>query len=317
MSFSDWAAETMNRFESHSPQLAARKSIDELYKGVKRRVTYFSDELYFRPRIWYGGQYRTITVNEMRMTVNLRDEGISRDLYRRRIREPHATKQYLTELRRLEDQTEVTVLDVGANIGYYALQPLSVLGDACRVLAVEPGPDNIDLLTENVEQNGAQEQIVVEQAAVGAENRSGELALSKHSNRHTVPSELSVTRHRDTIQMDIRRSDDLVTEMGTTPAEIDVVRMDIEGFENEALKGMEEILSTGVSLINMELHAGGLPSEELESICATLNETGLQVVSASRGKQKLDAALVDSAIRDYDVEQLQAFGSPELVMAQQ
>ena len=62
------------------------------------------------------------------------------------------------------------IVDLGANIGLYALSEVSRFGSACRVIAVEPDRENLALLAENVAQNQMQDQIEIEDAAVGVEN---------------------------------------------------------------------------------------------------------------------------------------------------
>lgn len=64
-------------------------------------------------------------------------------------------------------------LDVGAHIGA-ATVLLATLYPALRVLAIEPVPENVELLTRNVQQNGLTERVVILQAGAG---RAGADAL--------------------------------------------------------------------------------------------------------------------------------------------
>lgn len=59
-----------------------------------------------------------------------------------------------------------TVIDLGANIGIFSLHALD--SGAARVVAVEPFPDNLEMLRENIEASGATGRVaVVDAACVG------------------------------------------------------------------------------------------------------------------------------------------------------
>ena len=45
------------------------------------------------------------------------------------------------------------VLDMGANIGYYALMELNLIGPEGRLIAIEPSPWNVELLNKNLDLN--------------------------------------------------------------------------------------------------------------------------------------------------------------------
>ena len=44
----------------------------------------------------------------------------------------------------------MTILDIGANIGYYALMELGLIGSNGKLIAVEPSPRNIDIFQKNL-----------------------------------------------------------------------------------------------------------------------------------------------------------------------
>ena len=50
----------------------------------------------------------------------------------------------------------MTVPDLGANIGYYALMELSLIGPAGTLIAVEPSPANVEFLKRNLALNDYQ-----------------------------------------------------------------------------------------------------------------------------------------------------------------
>jgi FkbM family methyltransferase len=58
----------------------------------------------------------------------------------------------------------MTVVDIGANIGYYSLIAAEPIGTDGKVYAFEPDPDNYALLVRNVELNGYRNVETVEKA---------------------------------------------------------------------------------------------------------------------------------------------------------
>jgi len=80
------------------------------------------------------------------MHVHRFDRGIGKELVCYREHEPTATALLKTFLRE-----GMTILDIGANIGYYALLEARSVGPSGRVVAVEPEPRNAALLRRNVQ----------------------------------------------------------------------------------------------------------------------------------------------------------------------
>ncbi|MDP2948069.1 MAG: FkbM family methyltransferase [Chloroflexota bacterium] len=130
------------------------------------------------------------------------------------------------------------VVDIGANMGYYTLLAAKQVGQSGMVYAFEPKPRNFALLLRNIEENGFTNIEPVQQAV---SSRSGPLPLligqggsgthSLFSNRET--SEQSIPVQATTL-------DDFF-EQRLWPR-IDVIIMDIQGAEMEALEGMTRLL---------------------------------------------------------------------------
>src|SRR5258707_8071492 len=63
-------------------------------------------------------------------------------------------EMWLTQFLAGQVKPGMTVVDVGANFGYYTVLFADAVGDAGRVIAVEPNPDAAALLRETVLLNG-------------------------------------------------------------------------------------------------------------------------------------------------------------------
>jgi FkbM family methyltransferase len=130
----------------------------------------------------------------------------------------------------------MTVVDVGAHVGYYTLQGARLVGKTGRVYAFEPDPYNFALLTRNVEINDYRNVVCVRQA-VSNRSGAGELFLSRYSVSHSMCSGVAKSDQKTSIMT--TSLDDYFREAGWPP--IDFIKMNIEGWEYFALKGMERL----------------------------------------------------------------------------
>jgi len=120
-----------------------------------------------------------------------------------------------------------TFFDIGANIGSYTLVA-SEQGNA-QVVAFEPHPTTVTLLSENVRLNG-RKNVTVCPLALG--QRDGSLWLTDcagSSINHSVTQ-----GDGRTVEVPCRRGDTFCGERGLTPQ---YVKVDVEGFEFDVLTG--------------------------------------------------------------------------------
>jgi FkbM family methyltransferase len=140
-----------------------------------------------------------------------------------------------------------TFFDIGANIGTYAL--LASEQDKVQVFAFEPHPATFALLTENVHLNKRQ-NVRLFQAALSHEEHPGLLTdVTGSSTNHLVQGESSHGKACNGIEVPCVRADRICEEFGLVP---DVVKLDVEGFEFDVLRGFGRFLkSIGVLMIEM------------------------------------------------------------------
>lgn len=198
-------------------------------------------------------------VNGFTMLVSGTDEGIGRELAFYRIHEPMVTR-LLPGFVRLGD----TVLDIGANIGYYTLLFSQLVGADGMVVAVEPHPQNVHLLELNLRLNRVMNVKVVP-VAISDEVGMAQMFVSEGSNWHSL--HLTERTSHKTITVPTTTIDTIVAQLGRS---IDLIRMDIEGWEIKALQGAEGTLKRDLPSLVMEIHPDYMQQGELRRFLAWL-----------------------------------------------
>lgn len=131
------------------------------------------------------------------------------------------------------------VLDVGGNIGWFTVIASHLVGPTGLVVAVEPDPANAAVLRDNLARNRCANASVVE-AAAGAEDGTASLYRSE-----TNPGDHQMARiadRPDAVDVAVRRLDAVVA------GHIDVLKMDTQGSEVLALRGMSALLAANPAM---------------------------------------------------------------------
>jgi FkbM family methyltransferase len=133
----------------------------------------------------------------------------------------------------------MTVFDVGANIGQYALLSASRVGQAGRVHAFEPTPETCAELRRNIKLNGFG-NVTVNEAAVS--DSVGEASIfyreADNPGGNTI---FDASFGCPSAQISTLTLDSYVLERGIS--KVDLIKMDIEGAEVVAFKGARQLLS--------------------------------------------------------------------------
>jgi FkbM family methyltransferase len=127
-----------------------------------------------------------------------------------------------------------TIVDAGANFGYYTVIGSRLVGDKGKVYAFEPDPKNFELLQRNVRLNGLT-NVVLEQKALS--NRKGTLKLfiadqNKGDHRIYQPEGES----RPSVDVEAVRLDEYFKDHKRG---IDFLKSDTQGAEGVILDGMK------------------------------------------------------------------------------
>lgn len=130
-----------------------------------------------------------------------------------------------------------TLVDVGANVGFHAVQ-LARLVDGLRVLAFEPVTETFALLQRNIAKNGVSGQVDAKRFAVS--DRLGTVRLTKRLQvgNFVVPDGTTVAANAAEA-VESRTVDDLVDELADR---VDAIKCDVEGAELAVLRGATRTL---------------------------------------------------------------------------
>lgn len=155
-----------------------------------------------------------------------------------------AFEPFETELFRKTLRPGMTVVDIGANIGYYTLIAAHRVESKGKVFAFEPEPENVSFLRRTVALNHLQNTVIFSQAISDRQGTS-RLYLTNHNRgTHSLVDNLNTKKFIDI------RIDTLDHILGAEDApQIDLLKMDIEGAEVLALAGMKETIKRSPNLI--------------------------------------------------------------------
>ncbi len=181
----------------------------------------------------------TITIKDLPLGLQLRAykrDAVGRGLFRRKTHEPNLTNLLLS---RFSSPGEKNFIDVGANIGYFSCLMSKLAGPEGKVLAIEPEPQNLELLRQNIKLNNLA-NVMVHACALGAAEGSAMLGLYKASNRgrHSLLHEDAKSR----IKVPVRTLDEVVQSSGLHGSSWSLAKIDVEGYEGFVLEGAKETL---------------------------------------------------------------------------
>ena len=145
----------------------------------------------------------------------------------------------------------MTMLDIGANVGYFSILGARAVGPAGRVVAIEPEPTNYALLCANLWDARAAN---VEPIRAAASSFSGAIHLSLSND--------NCGDHRSFLE---RPGEQVLTVAGAriddvfeVDARVDLVKIDIQGADHRAVLGMEGLLARSRPVLLVEFWPRGI-----------------------------------------------------------
>lgn len=226
------------------------------------------------------------------MFLSLQDLGLSKELILRGTREVEETKILREELKE-----GLTVVDVGANLGYYVLMEASIVGEKGKVYAIEPSPRTFEILNKNVEANGYSDIVETYCTAISNKKSVSKFYVAEGFNEYTLDPYASKKNPRMFFKtMDVETT--TLDEFLKDKLPVDFIRMDIEGYETKAIEGMTKTLAQAKTLkLFIEFH---YPQslEEADRALRKLAKLGFRpkIVLTTQGTKLYDVSSINEIL---------------------
>ena len=191
-----------------------------------------------------------------------------------------------------------TIIDLGANIGYWTLVFAQHVGNNGRVFAFEPEPVLFELLKKNVDVNHF-ENITIIQKAVSNKTQKMKLFLSHNPNDHRI---YDPHDDRKSIEIESIRLDDYFQNLD---GEIDFIKSNIQGADFAAILGMQEIIQKSK---NLEIIAEYAPSLlegfgfSPRDFLTTLQKEGFKLFDLNSPEKRVIPIEINKFLEKYSVE---------------
>jgi FkbM family methyltransferase len=238
-------------------------------------ITTNAHQICRRAGFWWTGK---VTIDGLTFYLDPRDTYLTELLLTYGAYEPEETRLFRSKCRAGD-----TVIDVGANVGWYTIIASKLLGKNGRVIAFEPDPENFALLKRNVLANGC-DNVILEQKALS--NASGTLTLyldESNKGKHSTVFDSKWVG----IKVEALRLDDYLENRFK---KVDFVKIDVEGAEPMVLEGMKRAIESnpGIRLAvefapERVVAAGHQPKEYLEGFI----EEGFRIYLIDEGKRQV------------------------------
>jgi FkbM family methyltransferase len=167
-----------------------------------------------------------------------------------------------------------TVLDVGANAGYYTILSAALGGEDARIHAFEPNPRMAALIERSAAAASDGSGITVIRAGCGAAAGNATLHLSGDPSLvafATLDEQIAWSEDWERVEVEVVSLDDHCDAHGLQP---DLVKIDAEGFEPQILEGMRRLLRRRVPryLVCEAIRGQGRPDPAgIEELLATFS----------------------------------------------
>lgn len=185
-----------------------------------------------------------------------------------------------------------TALDIGANIGMVTVSMAALVGETGRVYSFEPNPALVRRLRQTIDRNGFQ-QVTLHPVALGPQECSLDLRVPKIN-----AGSGSLVRNSDcsecaTVSVPVKKLSDIGKEIDT----VQLMKMDVEGYEAEVLKGGHEFLERvhpDAILFELNAHDGSKLSHH--PVVRTLTECNYAFIRIEKSMVRMNLKRFDPTV---------------------
>ncbi len=136
------------------------------------------------------------------------------------------------------------IAEMGAYMGHYTIYLAQKAQNSGKVIAIEPMPDNLEILRKNVSENKLDNVIIVPK---GVWNSPGEMTFQRKKNDHQSASiDLDYQGSSEKLSISVDSLDNILTAHQINM--IDFMIIQLNGAEIEALEGLTRIAPNHISI---------------------------------------------------------------------
>lgn len=181
-------------------------------------------------------------------------ETVGRELFRWGMFELELTEffqQYLP--------TDAVFIDIGAHIGYFSVQAMSLLGPEGRLIAFEPMPETYKRLTDNLNKSG-NTSTNFDALEYCVNDYSGEATLFWYGHQRSAFSSFAAQRSDtestskgEAVNVRATKLDDIFGQFGIAVSQPVFIKIDAESAEFDILLGAVTLIQTYRPIITLEV----------------------------------------------------------------
>lgn len=225
-------------------------------------------------------------VPEHRLRIKFKTEdALGRHMFKRAEYEPHLTNFVCKNVKLKAGEHAI---DIGANLGWYSLLMDTMSEPGASIHAFEPDVLNYELLEHNLNKNEAR-NIKTNQIALS--DKDGESVLHLYENKNRGRHSLLPINEGEKINVKTTSLDTYLKSRDISGSAVTFIKIDIEGFEQVALKGASQTLSQRPMILSEfvpdYIKNGGLSADDYIDymfgfgyMAFLLTETGAEEVGA-------------------------------------
>jgi len=210
--------------------------------------------------------------------IDLNDNGLSTDLFFYRKREIHSTDFLLNYFK---NKNLDLFIDVGANKGYYTI----LIGKfAKNIVAIEPVIKSYNFLLTNLKLNNLEKKTIAKCIALGNKKEKKRILIPRdHNLARILRDNENINQSNYEIQeVTINTLNNLFLEdkflkRTLLNSKNILLKMDVEGWELEILKGAEKIIEEKKPMIFLELHIKLLGKEKSTEVLLFLSRQSYRI----------------------------------------
>ena len=178
-------------------------------------------------------------------------------------------------------------IDVGANIGYFSLVVAKQFNNA-KVYAVEPVSKTYEMLCKNIAFNQCQEKIIPINSAVGNQQGVVDIIDNRGPKNHIFVDSLNLSKNQKYSHetAEVTTLDNTVNKLKIS--EIDLIKVDIEGYESYFIDGAKQTLSQlPLLLIEIQQKRSQIFGKQAKQVIESLLGLGYSYLVVSKNKNRI------------------------------